>query len=90
MEACPSISLCDNRPMPATVDQLTDQALILPEEERAELAHRILLSLENGADEGVTQAWEAEIEGRVTRIRRGDAIGRPAEDVFRKIRSRHQ
>lgn len=75
--------------MSATIEQLTEDALGLSEQQRAELAHRMLLSLEEVIDEGVDGAWEAEIAKRVARIKQGMAKGRPAEDVFRDIRARH-
>ena len=77
--------------MTATIEQVTHEALTLPEQERAQLAHTLLRSLdpaENAAE--VEAAWEAEIAGRVERIRQGAARGRPAEDVFRDIRARHE
>ena len=76
--------------MPATVTQLTEQALGLSEADRAELAHRLLLSLEEVEEEGVEQAWEEEIAKRVERIKNGTAKGRPAEDVLRDLRARLQ
>jgi putative addiction module component (TIGR02574 family) len=74
--------------MAATIETLTQEALVLPEKERAELAHRILLSLEDTLETGVEEAWEIEIAKRVEQIKRGKANGRPAEDVFRDIRAR--
>ena len=74
--------------MPATVAQLTRQALGLSENERAELAHRLLLSLDAGAEEGVEEAWEEEIARRVERIKNGTAKGRPAEEVLRDMVSK--
>ena len=74
--------------MPATAKQLTEQALGLPESDRAELAHRLLLSLEEIEEEGVTEAWEGEIAKRIERLKNGTAKGRPAEDVLRDLRAR--
>jgi putative addiction module component (TIGR02574 family) len=76
--------------MSAMVAQLTEQALGLSESERAELAHRLLLSLDDVADEGAEEAWEIEVARRVEQIKNGTAKGRPAEDVFREIRARYQ
>ncbi len=71
------------------VAQLTEQALGLSESERAELAHKLLLSLDE-VEEGVEEAWEEEIAKRVERINNGTAKGRPVEDVLRDIRSRFE
>ena len=76
--------------MAATVHQLAQDALTLSDRERAELAHKLLVSLEDVADEGVEEAWDQEIGKRVERIRDGAAKGRPADEVFRDIRSRYQ
>jgi putative addiction module component (TIGR02574 family) len=73
-----------------TVERLTHDALTLPENERAQLVQTLLQSLEPSIDEGVDEAWDAEISRRVESVHRGTAQGRPAEDVFRDIRARHQ
>jgi putative addiction module component (TIGR02574 family) len=75
--------------MSATIEQLTQDALTLPETERARLAQTLLQSLEP-SEEGVEQAWAIEIGQRLERVHQGTAHGRPAEEVFRDIRARHQ
>jgi len=74
--------------MSVTVTQLTEQALGLPENDRAELAHRLLLSLDEVPEEGVDEAWEEEIAKRAERVRNGTAKGRPAEEVLQELRAR--
>ena len=76
--------------MAAKVEKLAQDALTLSKRERAELAHKILVSLEEVADENVDEAWDVEIQKRVERIKEGTAKGRPAEEVFRDIRARYQ
>lgn len=77
--------------MPVTIEQVTQEALSLSDQERAQLAHTLLKSLEpvENAEEADI-AWEAEIARRVERVQQGTAKGRLAEDVFRDIRARHQ
>jgi putative addiction module component (TIGR02574 family) len=75
--------------MSATIEQLTHDALSLSEKERAHLAHALLQSLESCAEEGVQEAWDAEVADRLERLRQGDSEGRPADEVFRDIRARH-
>jgi putative addiction module component (TIGR02574 family) len=72
----------------ATVDQLAQNALTLSDQERAELAHKLLISLDGVPDEGAEEAWDQEIAKRVQKIRDGTANGRPADQVFRDIKSR--
>jgi putative addiction module component (TIGR02574 family) len=76
--------------MAATVEKLAQDALTLSDRERAELAHKLLVSLEGAPEEGVEEAWDAEIAERVARVKEGTAKGRPAEEVLRDIRSRYQ
>jgi Putative addiction module component len=59
--------------MAAAVERLARQALALSDQERAQLARKLLLSLEGRANEGVSAAWDIEIEKRVERIREGTA-----------------
>lgn len=76
--------------MAATLQKVAEDALKLPDRERAALAHKLLVSLEGAPEEGVEEAWDAEIAKRVARVKEGKAKGRPAEEVFRDVRSRHQ
>jgi putative addiction module component (TIGR02574 family) len=77
--------------MSATIEHITEEALALSEEQRAQLAHRLLQSLEPVGDvRDVEVAWDAEIARRVQRVEEGTATGRPAEDVFRDIRAKYQ
>jgi putative addiction module component (TIGR02574 family) len=54
-----------------TVEELYESASELPAEDRAELAGRLLESIEGEADEGVEEAWAAEIERRMADYRAG-------------------
>lgn len=76
--------------MAVAVERLAQEALALSDQERAELARKLLVSLEGPPDEGVDAAWDTEIKERVDRIREGTAKGRPAEEVFRDIRARYE
>jgi putative addiction module component (TIGR02574 family) len=67
------------------------EALELPVQARAHLAHRLLESLDEEAVEDpseVTRAWEAEIERRVQEYHAGRAETIPASEVFAEARSR--
>ena len=68
--------------------ELAQDALTLSDQERAELAHKLLISLDGVPDEGAEEAWDQEIAKRVQKIRDGAAKGRPADQVFRDIKSR--
>lgn len=57
--------------MSRAVEELYEQASHLSEEDRAELAGKLLESIEDPADEGVEEAWAAEIERRMVEYRAG-------------------
>lgn len=68
-------------------------ALELPVQERAHLAHRLLESLDEGVVEDPTEvakAWEAEIERRIREYRSGNVEAIPASEVFAEARSRSE
>ena len=52
----------------ATADELLSDALQLPPEERARLAHELLLSLEESEDVDAETAWAGELELRAQEI----------------------
>jgi putative addiction module component (TIGR02574 family) len=74
--------------MTEAVEHLKSEASVLSAPERADLASFLLACLEP-EEEGVEQAWRAEISRRVAEIRSGTAIGRPAEDVLPELRERY-
>jgi putative addiction module component (TIGR02574 family) len=53
--------------------QLLEQALRLPDQERADMAVRLLESLESIVDEDVDSEWNAEIQQRLHEIDSGKA-----------------
>lgn len=62
--------------MSATLDVLLLEAMSLAEHDRADLATRLIASLDVDSDEdsaGVDAAWAAEIEDRITQVHAGEA-----------------
>jgi Putative addiction module component len=59
--------------MNSSVDVLS-KALLLPEKERADIAHQLLLSLEqeNFKDDEIAAAWQQEIESRLQKVASGN------------------
>ena len=53
------------------VEELYERAAELPPSDRAELAGLLLESIEDEPDEGVEEAWAAEIEHRIAEYRAG-------------------
>jgi len=54
-------------------DHLRSQIMILPESERAELAHDLIVSLDASDDVTLSSEWELEIKKRITQIDAGTA-----------------
>jgi len=69
-------------------DLFASQLAQLPTNERAELAHLLLQSLDDSQDADAEAAWEQEIARRVAEIESGRVSGRPAEEVMAELRRR--
>jgi putative addiction module component (TIGR02574 family) len=74
--------------MARDVTELFREASELPEADRAELAGRLLESLDGQPDEGVEAAWAEEIERRVRQIDSGEVKTIPWGDVRAKLYAR--
>lgn len=69
--------------MSAVLSEIEEQALKLPAAQRAELARRLIASLdENDAAEN-ERLWVEEAERRYQEYKKGHIPSRPAADVFR-------
>ncbi len=71
-----------------TIEQVESEALKLQPEARAELAQKLLKSLEDLSDEEIEGIWVKEAVRRDADLDSGSATMRDAEDVFRDARSR--
>lgn len=59
-----------------------EQAVLhLPMQQRAELAHKLLLSLDEQSEDEVAQAWHAEASRRASELDSGQADTVSAEEV---------
>jgi putative addiction module component (TIGR02574 family) len=72
------------------LDDLAIEALELGRESRAELAKRLLVSLDEPSTEELGQGWVAEAERRYQEIKAGTARTTPSEEVFAALAARHQ
>ena len=72
--------------MPATLDTISKDALVLPPDQRAALAYRLLESIEPDPQPGSEAAWEAEIARRIARFDAGETPSVPASAVFASLR----
>jgi putative addiction module component (TIGR02574 family) len=74
--------------MAALLKDLEDQALQLTPQERSELIHRLIASLDGipeDSPEAIAQAWDDEIARRVADMEAGRTQWIPAEEVFKEI-----
>ena len=72
--------------MATEFERLRDDLLTLPVESRASLAHALIESLDEVADEDAESLWFEEIRRRDAEIRAGTAKLKPAEQVLREAR----
>src|SRR4051812_42552394 len=75
--------------MAEVIERLKVEVGQLPTAQRAELAHFLLLTLEDGEDEGAEAAWDVELQRRLADIQSRSVQGRLAEEVFARIQGKH-
>jgi putative addiction module component (TIGR02574 family) len=64
---------------------LLDEALRLPEEDRAEIAVKLIESLDGNPDDDVDATWAQEIERRCAAVDAGEAVTSDWEEVRSRI-----
>ena len=62
-------------------ETIEETVLRLPMQQRAELAHKLLLSLEEESEDEIAQAWQAEAIRRAAELDSGRADTVSAEEV---------
>ena len=72
--------------MAATLDAVSQDALVLPPDQRMALAYRLLASVEPEPEPGADAAWEREIAQRIARFDAGESQTVPAAEVFARLR----
>lgn len=73
--------------LPMTTDEVVAAALGLDHKKRAELAHRLLKSLEDLSDAEAGRLWDEEVDRRIRAQREGNVEGIPGERVFARGRA---
>jgi putative addiction module component (TIGR02574 family) len=69
------------------LNQIEAEALNLSEEERAELAQKLLLSLDTPSEEEIAEDWLREAQRRARELDEGLVQPVPAEEVRRKAQA---
>ena len=67
--------------------QIENQALDLSEEERAQLAQKLILSLESSNEEDLDKEWPLEAKRRAVELDNGEIQAIPAEEVRKKAQA---
>jgi len=71
-----------------TIEQVETEALKLNPKARAELAEKLLKSLDDLSEEEIMRLWAEEAVRRDAELDSGTASMRDAEDVFKDARAR--
>ncbi len=74
--------------MSPKLDQLETQALQLPLKERAQLAERLIASLDEVDEAESERLWAEEAERRYQEYKKGNISSRPAGDLMRDARAK--
>ena len=74
--------------MPTKMQEIEEQALQLPVDERAFLAERLISSLDEEEDPEAERLWVEEAERRYKEYRESKVTAKPVQSVLRDIRSR--
>jgi hypothetical protein len=69
-------------------EDLAMTALSLPEPQRADLALRLIESLDGEPDPDAEQAWADEVRGRAAEVRAGTAVLVTADAAFQEAHER--
>ncbi len=73
--------------MSRTLEELESEAMTLNLEARAQLAEKLILSLDAPTEQENLRLWVAEAERRLKALREGKAKEIPAEEAFRRARA---
>jgi len=71
--------------MVSTLELLEKEALLLPDDQKVTLAHRILASAEPQPDPSIEALWEAEIVNRIEKLDRGGTSLHSVSEVFMEL-----
>ncbi len=75
--------------MTETAEKLKIELSQLSAQERAEIAHFLIQSLDGEVENDVEAAWDMELTKRLEDIQSGNAIGEPSSQVFSQLREKY-
>lgn len=68
-----------------SINQILQDASLLPEDQRLTLVNRILILGEPKTSDEVRHAWDTTIRDRIARYDRGEISSRPANEIFSEL-----
>jgi len=71
-------------------EELETAVLNLPVEERASLAHKLIVSIDGTPTDSVEDAWIREADRRAEQVLRGEVELVPGDEVFRRAFARRR
>ena len=74
--------------MPESLETIEKEALLLPEDQKVTLAHRMLLSAEPAPNPSIDALWEAKILRRIEKLDSGQTTRHSAREVFEELDGR--
>lgn len=89
-QATPALLLLQEPAVSHETERLLSESMSLSRHERAELAARLLESLDDASDPGAAQAWDEEIARRAAAARSGSQPGLSQvefDELVRRLRS---
>jgi len=69
----------------SSINQILQEAIRLPEDQRLTLVNRILMLSEPNTSDDISHAWDVEIRDRIVRYDKGETRSRLASEVFSDI-----
>jgi len=72
----------------SSINEILQEAIQLPEDQRFTLAHKLLIVGEPHQSDDVMTAWDIEIRSRIERYDSGKAQSRTASEVFKDLDDR--
>lgn len=75
--------------MTETASKLKNEVLKLSVCDRAELAHVLIHSLDEGEDVDAERAWDDELQRRMNEIEMGREVGQSAQSVFAQLKEKY-
>lgn len=72
--------------MNKSVEDILTEALNMPSIERAVIADRLIVSLDNQYDSEIELAWQQEIQKRISKVDNEEVTCLPWEEIRQKLR----